>query len=95
MHYQVAPSAEAKIVRCTQGAIYDVIIDLGPDSPSFKQSIAETLKAREHKMLHVPEGFAHGFLTPGDNSEIFYQMSEFYAPQVCARRTLERSRIRH
>ena len=81
MHYQVAPSAEAKLVRCTQGAIYDVIIDLRPDSPTFKQPVAETLTARDHKMLYVPEGFAHGFLTLEDNSEIFYQMSEFYAPQ--------------
>ena len=81
MHYQVAPSAEAKLVRCTQGAIYDVIIDLRPDSPTFKQPVAETLTAGDHKMLYVPEGFAHGFLTLEDNSEIFYQMSEFYAPQ--------------
>jgi dTDP-4-dehydrorhamnose 3,5-epimerase len=81
MHYQVAPSAEAKLVRCTQGAIYDVIIDLRPDSPTFKQAVAETLTAQDHKMLYVPEGFAHGFLTLEDNSEIFYQMSEFYSPQ--------------
>jgi dTDP-4-dehydrorhamnose 3,5-epimerase len=80
MHYQVAPSAEAKLVRCTQGSIYDVIIDLRLDSPTFKQAVAETLTAREHKMLYVPEGFAHGFLTLEDNSEIFYQMSEFYSP---------------
>jgi len=81
MHYQVAPSAEAKLVRCTQGAIYDVIIDLRPNSPTFKQAVAETLTARNHEMLYVPEGFAHGFLTLEDNSEIFYQMSEFYSPQ--------------
>jgi dTDP-4-dehydrorhamnose 3,5-epimerase len=81
MHYQVAPSAEAKLVRCTQGAIYDVIIDLRPDSSTFRQHVAEALTARNHKMLYVPEGFAHGFLTLEDNSEIFYQMSEFYAPQ--------------
>ena len=81
MHYQVAPLAEAKLVRCTQGAIYDVIIDLRPNSPTFKQAVAETLTARDHKMLYVPEGFAHGFLTLEDNSEVFYQMSELYAPQ--------------
>jgi dTDP-4-dehydrorhamnose 3,5-epimerase len=81
MHYQIAQFAEAKLVRCTQGAIYDVIIDLRPDSPTFKQHVAENLTARDHKMLYVPEGFAHGFLTLEDNSEIFYQMSEFYAPQ--------------
>lgn len=81
MHYQVAPSAEAKLVRCTQGAIYDVIVDLRPNSPTFKQSVAETLTAGNYKMLYVPEGLAHGFLTLEDNSEIFYQMSEFYSPR--------------
>lgn len=81
MHYQTAPFAEAKLVRCTQGAIYDVIIDLRPDSPTFTKAFAETLTASDHKMLYVPEGFAHGFLTLEDNSEVFYQMSEFYAPQ--------------
>jgi dTDP-4-dehydrorhamnose 3,5-epimerase len=82
MHYQVAPSAEAKLVRCTQGAVYDVIIDLRPDSATFKQYVAETLTAWDHRMLYVPEGFAHGFLTMEDDAEIFYQMSEFYAPQL-------------
>jgi dTDP-4-dehydrorhamnose 3,5-epimerase len=82
MHYQVAPSAEAKLVRCTQGSIYDVIIDLRPGSSTFKQHVAETLTAVDHKMLYVPEGFAHGFLTLEDSTEIFYQMSEFYAPQL-------------
>ena len=81
MHYQVVPSREAKLVRCTHGAIYDVIIDLRRDSPTFKQHLAETLTARDHKILYVPEDFAHGFLTLEDDSEIFYQMSEFYAPQ--------------
>ena len=81
MHYQIAPSAETKLIRCTQGAIYDVIIDLRPASSTFKQYVAETLTARDHKMLYVPEGFAHGFVTLEDNSEVFYQMSAFYAPQ--------------
>jgi dTDP-4-dehydrorhamnose 3,5-epimerase len=81
MHYQAAPWAEAKLVRCTQGAVYDVIIDLRPASPTFRQHLAETLTARDHKMLYVPEGFAHGFQALEDNSEVFYQMSEFYAPQ--------------
>jgi len=82
MHYQVAPYKEAKLVRCTSGAIYDVIIDLRPASPTFLQHIGVTLTADERTMLYVPEGFAHGFLTLVDNSEIFYQMSEFYAPEA-------------
>ncbi len=81
MHYQAAPFQECKLVRCTQGAIYDVVIDLRPESPTFKQHVGEALTAAEHKMLYVPEGFAHGFQTLEDNSEVFYQMSEFYAPR--------------
>ena len=80
MHYQAAPYKEAKLVRCTMGAIYDVIVDLRPESPTFKQHIAVVLTAQNHKMLYVPEGFAHGFLTLEDNTEVFYQMSEFYVP---------------
>ena len=81
MHYQVAPSAEAKVVRCTRGAIYDVVIDLRPASPTFKKWFGEELTPENHRMLHVPEGFAHGFQSLQDDSEVFYQMSEFYAPQ--------------
>lgn len=81
MHYQAGPRGEAKLVRCTQGAIYDVIIDLSPGSPTFKQHLAETLNARDHRMLYVPEGFAHGFQALDDNTEVFYQLSEFYAPE--------------
>lgn len=81
MHYQIAPYEEAKLVRCTQGAIYDVIIDLRPGSSTFKQYTAAVLTAQNHKMLYVPEGFAHGFLTLEDHTEVFYQMSEFYAPE--------------
>lgn len=80
MHYQLAPYEEAKLVRCIHGAIYDVIIDLRPASPTFKQYFGATLTAEARNMLYVPEGFAHGFLTLEDNTEIFYQMSEFYAP---------------
>jgi dTDP-4-dehydrorhamnose 3,5-epimerase len=80
MHYQAAPYEEAKLIRCTMGAIYDVIVDLRPESPTFKQHIAVVLTAQNHKMLYVPEGFAHGFLTLEDNTEVFYQMSEFYVP---------------
>lgn len=81
MHYQAAPFAECKLVRCTQGRIYDVIIDLRPNSSTFRQHVGEELAAGEHTMLYVPEGFAHGFQTLEDNTEVFYQMSEFYAPE--------------
>jgi dTDP-4-dehydrorhamnose 3,5-epimerase len=81
MHYQVAPFEEVKLVRCTKGAIYDVIIDLRPESPTFKRYIAIVLSADNRKMLYIPERFAHGFQTLEDNTEVFYQMSEFYAPE--------------
>jgi dTDP-4-dehydrorhamnose 3,5-epimerase len=80
MHYQKPPFEEAKLVRCTMGAIYDVIIDLRTESATFKQWEAVELSAENCRMLYIPEGFAHGFLTLNDNTEIFYQMSEFYAP---------------
>jgi len=81
MHYQAAPYAETKLVRCTAGSIYDVIIDLRPESATFKRHIAVELSAENRTMLYIPEGFAHGFQTLADNSEVFYQMSEFYAPE--------------
>jgi dTDP-4-dehydrorhamnose 3,5-epimerase len=81
MHYQVSPRAEAKLVRCTSGSIYDAIIDLRQESPTFRQYISLVLTARNHKMLYVPERFAHGFLTLEDNTEVFYQISEFYSPE--------------
>jgi dTDP-4-dehydrorhamnose 3,5-epimerase len=81
MHYQTVPCEEAKLVRCTAGSIYDAIIDLRPTSPTFKQYFGLVLTARNHTMLYVPEGFAHGFLTLEDNSEVFYQISEFYSPE--------------
>jgi dTDP-4-dehydrorhamnose 3,5-epimerase len=80
MHYQF-PHAEAKLVRCTMGAIYDVILDLRPDSPTFKQWLAVELTAHNRRMLYIPEGFAHGFQSLEDNAETFYQMSEFYDPE--------------
>jgi dTDP-4-dehydrorhamnose 3,5-epimerase len=80
MHYQVKPFEEAKLIRCTMGSIYDVIVDIRPNSPSFKQYLGISLTPGNYKMLYVPEGFAHGFLTLEDNTEVFYQMSEFYAP---------------
>jgi len=84
LHYQVAPFAEAKLVRCTMGAIYDVIIDLRSASPTFKQWISVELTAENRRALYVPEDFAHGFLCLMDNTEVFYQMSEFFHPE-CAR----------
>ena len=84
MHYQIAPFAEAKVVRCTMGAIYDVIIDLRSDSPAFKQWVSVELTAENRRAFYIPEGFAHGFQTLMDNTEAFYQMSEFYHPE-CAR----------
>jgi len=83
MHYQIAPYEEAKLVRCTKGAIYDVIIDLRPKSSTFKQWTAVELTADNQQMLYIPEGFAHGFQTLEDNTEVFYQMSAFYHPE-CA-----------
>jgi dTDP-4-dehydrorhamnose 3,5-epimerase len=80
MHYQKAPYEEAKLVRCTMGAIYDVIIDLRTDSPTWRQWLGIELTADNRKMLYVPEGFAHGYQTLTDNSEVFYQVSQFYSP---------------
>lgn len=82
MHFQSAPHREAKLVRCTMGALYDVIIDLRPESPTFKQWIGAELSASNHAMLYVPEGFAHGFQTLVDDTEVMYMVSEFYAPQA-------------
>jgi dTDP-4-dehydrorhamnose 3,5-epimerase len=81
MHYQVQPHAEAKLVRCTMGAIYDVIIDIRSNSPTFKQWTSVELTAENRQMLYIPEGMAHGFQTLVDNTEVFYQMSEFYHPE--------------
>jgi dTDP-4-dehydrorhamnose 3,5-epimerase len=81
MHYQLPPAAETKIVRCTRGALYDVIIDLRPDSATFTRHFATVLTADNRRMLFVPTGFAHGFQTLEDETEIFYQMSEFYSPE--------------
>jgi dTDP-4-dehydrorhamnose 3,5-epimerase len=81
MHYQLPPYEQVKLVRCTRGRVYDVIIDLRPDSPTFKHWFALELSAENHLMLYVPGGFAHGFQTLRDNTEVFYQTSAFYAPE--------------
>jgi dTDP-4-dehydrorhamnose 3,5-epimerase len=78
MHYQIRPHEEAKLVRCTAGAIYDVIIDLRKDSPTHSKWIGVELSARNRQMLYVPEGFAHGFQTLEDDTEVFYQVSAYY-----------------
>ena len=80
MHFQAPPYQEVKLIRCTMGAIYDVIIDLRPESPTFVNHFGVTLTPQGRNMLYIPEGFAHGFLTLADDTEVFYQMSEFYAP---------------
>lgn len=84
MHYQVAPYEEAKLVSCIGGAVYDLIIDLRTNSPTYRQWFAVELTAENYKILYVPEGFAHGFQALEDNTTVFYQMSEFYHPE-CAR----------
>lgn len=80
MHYQAKPYEETKLVRCTTGAIVDIIIDVRADSPTYKDWISVELSAENRTMLYIPQGFAHGFVTLADNVEIFYQMSEFYTP---------------
>lgn len=81
MHYQGSPYGETKIVRCTRGSMYDVIIDLRPDSPTFTRHFGLVLTADNHRMVYVPTGFAHGFQTLEDGTELFYQVSEVYAPE--------------
>ncbi len=80
MHYQGPPACEAKLVRCVAGAVYDVIVDLRPESPTYLQHVGVELTARNRRSIYVPEMFAHGFQTLEDNAEVFYQISEFYAP---------------
>lgn len=78
MHFQAPPHGEAKLVRCTSGAVYDVALDMRPDSPTYKQWASVVLTASKKNMVYIPEGCAHGFLTLEDSTEVFYQMSEFY-----------------
>lgn len=81
LHYQTAPHQETKIIRCPRGAIYDVIVDLRPDSPTFKKWFAVELTAENSRMLYVPEGCATGYQTLVDDTEIYYHTSEFYHPE--------------
>ena len=78
MHFQKAPHEETKFVRCTKGSIYDVVIDLRPESKTFKKWMGIELNEENHKTLYVPKGFAHGYLTLSDNSEISYMVTEYY-----------------
>jgi dTDP-4-dehydrorhamnose 3,5-epimerase len=80
MHYQAPPAAETKLVRCTKGAIYDVIVDLRPGSPTYLKHFGVELSADNHKALYVPELFAHGYLTLTDGAEVAYQVGEMYTP---------------
>ncbi|MBE3142447.1 MAG: dTDP-4-dehydrorhamnose 3,5-epimerase [Planctomycetes bacterium] len=82
MHFQTSPFEEARLVRCTIGAVYDVILDLRPGSSTFKQWLGIELSADNRRMVYIPRGFAHGFLTMADNSEVFYQISEYYHPEA-------------
>jgi dTDP-4-dehydrorhamnose 3,5-epimerase len=81
VHYQAEPHAEAKLVRCTAGVIYDVILDLRPLSVTYLKWLAVELTAANRKMLYIPEGLAHGFQTLTDNTEVFYQMSVDHHPE--------------
>jgi len=81
MHFQGPPYAQPKLIRCTRGAVYDIALDLRRDSPTFKQWIGVELTETNHLALYIPAGFAHGYQTLIDESEVFYQMSEVYAPE--------------
>ena len=80
MHFQRPPASETKLVRCTRGTIYDVVVDLREDSATFRRHLAVTLSAEERNALYIPERFAHGFQTLEDDTEVFYQMGNYYSP---------------
>ncbi len=81
LHFQLPPASEVKIVRCIRGALYDVIVDLRPSSPTFKKWFGAELTAENRRMMYVPQGFAHGFITLADETEAFYLVSAFYSPE--------------
>lgn len=81
MHYQLAPSAEVKMVRCLSGELYDVVLDLRPESSTFGKWYSTILSGERQKLLYIPKGFAHGFLTLKDNTHVMYVMSEFHSSQ--------------
>jgi dTDP-4-dehydrorhamnose 3,5-epimerase len=82
MHWQAPPHAEVKLVRCSRGAIWDVILDLRPGSPTHLRHYGAELTAENGRALYIPEGFAHGFVTLADDSDVLYQMSEYYEPSA-------------
>lgn len=82
MHYQLAPKGETKLVRCVKGSLYDIILDLREGSPTFGQSYGCELTADNRRMMYVPKGFAHGFITLENDTEALYLVSEFYAPDL-------------
>jgi dTDP-4-dehydrorhamnose 3,5-epimerase len=82
MHYQAPPYEETKLVSCIQGSLYDVIVDLRPGSATYRQCESVELNSIAEKILYIPQGFAHGFQTLEDNTVVFYQISEFYHPEV-------------
>jgi dTDP-4-dehydrorhamnose 3,5-epimerase len=82
MHYQAPPFSETKVVRCTRGAVYDVVLDLRPKSKTFKKWVSMVLTEESGNMVYIPDGCAHGFLTLSDVTDVFYQMSEFYNPDA-------------
>jgi dTDP-4-dehydrorhamnose 3,5-epimerase len=82
VHYSVGPYAEAKLVRCTRGAVWDVMVDLRPDSTTYLEHLGVELTAENHRALFIPAGFGHGFQTLVDDTEVYYQMSEFYTPEA-------------
>jgi dTDP-4-dehydrorhamnose 3,5-epimerase len=82
MHFQFPPAAETKLVRCTRGAIVDIIVDLRPESPTYLQHVAVELTADNHRALYVPERFAHGYQVLEDTTETSYQVGEFYTPEA-------------
>jgi len=81
LHFQAHPHGETKLVRCTRGAIYDVVVDLRPSSPRFKEWYAAVLSEENRKTLYIPEGCAHGLMTLEDDTEVLYQMNEFYSAE--------------
>lgn len=94
LHFQLPPACEVKLVRCTAGALLDVIVDLRPDSPSYLQHIGVELTAKNRRTLYVPQMFAHGLQTLEDNTEVFYQISEYFAPDKAAGMRYDDPRLR-
>jgi len=81
MHFQVAPKAEPKLIRCTRGAIHDVLVDLRPNSPTYLKTFEVELSLKTHRQLYVPPGIAHGFQTLEDETEVFYEIGETFSPE--------------